>query len=178
MRRILHSLVIAVVVATGQPVNASIIEGDQVACDTVTGGGWILGSDSGTSSVAAGAKANFGVGGGVKNGAFWGHLEYNDHSTSPPMQVHGTGVTGYFLGADANERVITGTAEVNGVPGFTYKVEVIDNAEPGRDIDAFSISVDGYAAGFEYGDGPIAGGNIQLHKRNPSNTPPPGNSCP
>jgi hypothetical protein len=177
MRKILHSLVIAVMVVAGQPVSASIPNGDQVACDTVTGGGWILGS--GTSSVAAGAKANFGVGGGVKNGAFWGHLEYNDHSTSPPTQVHGTGVTGYFLGAEPDERVITGTAEVNGVPGFTYKVEVIDNGEPGRGIDAFSISVsNGYAAGFEYGDGSIAGGNIQLHKSNPSNTPPEGLSCP
>jgi len=88
-------------------------------------------------------------------------------------------VTGYFLGADPEERVITGTAEVNGVPGFTYKVEVIDNGEPGRGIDAFSISVsNGYAAGFEYGDGPIAGGNIQLHKPNPSNTPPPPLTCP
>ena len=88
-------------------------------------------------------------------------------------------MTGYFLGADPEKRVITGTAEVNGVPGFTYKVEVIDNGEPGRGIDAFSISVsNGYAAGFEYGDGPIAGGNIQLHKPNPSNTPPAGLSCP
>src|SRR5437773_9809240 len=64
-------------------------------CDFVTGGGFIVGA--GASSLAFGASANFGVGGGVKNGAFWGHLEYNDHSTSPPMQVHGTSVTGYLL---------------------------------------------------------------------------------
>src|SRR5213594_4989480 len=64
--------------------------------DFVTGGGFIFCTPSG-------AMANFGVGGGVKNGAFWGHLEYNDHSTSPPMQVHGTGVTGYFFGTDLSK---------------------------------------------------------------------------
>src|SRR5258705_12111590 len=96
MLKMLLGLVIAVMVVTGQPVNASVPNEGNVACDAVTGGGWILGS--GSSSVEAGAKANFGVGGGGKNGAFWGHLEYNDHSTSPPTQVHGTGVTGYFLG--------------------------------------------------------------------------------
>lgn len=176
MRRAISGLAIAVLVVTGSPVRASIPGGGEIPCDFVTGGGWIVGS--GSSSLAAGVKANFGVGGGVKNGAFWGHLEYNDHSTSPPMRVHGTGVTGYFLGAGPNERVITGTARINGVAGFTYAVEVTDNAEPGRGIDEFSISLsDGYAAGSEYGDGPIGGGNIQLHKGNPSNTPPAPSTC-
>ncbi len=72
-----------------------------------------------------------------------------------------------------NERIITGTARINGVDGFIYQVEVTDNGEPGRGVDEFSISLsNGCAAGTEYGEGPIAGGNIQLHKRNPSNTPP------
>ncbi|MGH3116999.1 MAG: post-COAP-1 domain-containing protein [Gaiellales bacterium] len=163
----------------GQPVSATIPDpGDKVGCDFVTGGGWILGSGSATSSLAAGAKANFAVGGGVKNGAFWGHLEYTDHSTSPPMKVHGTGVTDYAPGTNPNERIIMGTARINGVDGFTYTVEVTDYLEPGRGIDEFSISLsNGYVAGTDDGDGPIAGGNIQLHRRNPSNTPPPGFSC-
>src|SRR2546428_3790807 len=172
MRGIILSVVIALLVVVGQPVGASIVipPGDTVPCDFVTGGGFIVGS--GTSSLAAGVKANFAVGGGVKNGAFWGHLEYNDHSTNPPMRVHGTGVTGYSLGMDAskpNERVITGTARINGIDGFTYKVEVNDVTEPGRGIDEFSIELsNGYVAGFEYGDGPIAGGNIKLHPGNGS----------
>src|SRR6266705_2732842 len=100
------------------PVSAGIAVGGP-ACDFVTGGGFIVGA--GASSLAFGASANFGVGGGVKNGAFWGHLEYNDHSTSPPMQVHGTSVTGYLLGTNnpSTDRVITGTARINGVDGFT-----------------------------------------------------------
>jgi len=186
MRSTIYSLVIAVLVFAGQPASASIIipPGNDVACDFVTGGGWIQGRGQPLpgeepSSLAVGAKANFAVGGGVKNGAFWGHLEYNDHSTSPPLQVHGTSVTGYFPAADdpAHKRIITGTARVNGVDGFTYEVEVADFQEPGRGIDEFSIEVDGYAAGTNYGDGPIQGGNIQLHKANGSNTPPPGFTC-
>ena len=187
MRRIIHSVVIALLVVTGQPVSASIMPppGNTGPCDFVTGGGFIVGSSGPpVSSLPAGARANFGVGGGVKNGAFWGHLEYNDHSTNPPMQVHGTGVTGYFQGPNGpNDRIITGTARVNGVDGFTYSVEVNDIMEPGRGADQFTIELfnpaatDVYHAGFEYGDREIQGGNIQLHKANPSNTPPPGFTC-
>jgi len=177
MQRTIYGLLIAVVLLSGQPAGAGIPPepGNEIACDFVTGGGWIRGS--GSSSLAAGAKGNFGVGGGVKHGAFWGHLEYND-STSPPLKVHGTSVTGYFLGPNPNERIITGTARVNGVDGFIYRVDVTDNGEPGRGVDEFSIVVDGYEAGTIFFDGPIAGGNIQLHKRNASNTPPDGLTCP
>jgi len=185
MRGSIYSVLIALLVVAGQPVSASVPIEDVVACDFVTGGGFIVGSGTPLpppaepSSLGTGVKANFAVGGGVKNGAFWGHLEYVDHSTSPPMQVHGTSVTGYFLGPDtATDRVITGTAQINGTD-VTYMVEVSDIAEPGRGVDKFSIELsNGYKAGFTYNDGPIAGGNIQLHPHNPSNTPPPGITCP
>ena len=181
MRSIIYIVSIGLLVVASHPVSAGIAVGGP-ACDFVTGGGFIVGA--GASFLAFGASANFGVGGGVKNGAFWGHLEYNDHSTSPPMQVHGTSVTGYLLGTNnpSTDRVITGTARINGVDGFTYMVEVTDNGEPGRGTDKFSITLsnggESYEAGSNYGDGPIAGGNIQLHKANPSNTPPPGVTCP
>ena len=187
MRRIIYSVAVALLVVVGQPASAGIPgpPPDVAACDFVTGGGFIVGSGDPRSSLPEGAKANFGVGGGVKHGAFWGHLEYNDHSTNPPMQVHGTSVTGYFQGPNGpNDRIITGTAQVNGTSGFTYRVEVNDIMEPGRGADQFTIELfnpptvpDVYHAGFEYQDGPIQGGNIQLHKANPSNTPPPGFTC-
>jgi len=187
MRSIIYIVSIGLLVVASHPVSAGIPGpgGNEVPCDFVTGGGFIVGSGSPASSLPAGAKANFGVGGGVKNGAFWGHLEYNDHSTNPPIQVHGTSVTGYFQGLNGpNDRIITGTAQVNGTSGFTYRVEVNDIMEPGRDADEFTIELfnpptvpDVYHAGFEYQDGPIQGGNIQLHKANPSNTPPPDFTC-
>ena len=119
--------------------------------DFITGGGWITGTPSG-------AKGNFAVAGGIKNGAFWGHLSYIDHGTG--MKVKGTGVTAYGAGTTGStSRHIEGTCEINGQPG-TYKVDVADNGEPGRN-DTFSLSLNGYTAG-----GNLQGGNIQLHNCN------------
>src|SRR5258706_2343076 len=55
-------------------------------CDFLTGGGFIIHN---------GAKANFGVGGGCKDGSpTWGHLEYIDHGTG--LNVHWTSITAYI----------------------------------------------------------------------------------
>jgi hypothetical protein len=117
--------------------------------DFITGGGWIVGTPSGI-------RANFAVAGGMKDGAFWGHLHYIDHGQNGP-KVKGTGVTGYGM-VDETTRWITGTAEINGQPGFTYRVEVADEGEPGR-ADKFTLNLsNGYSA-----TGQLAGGNIQLH---------------
>jgi len=116
--------------------------------DFVTGGGWITGP--------SGAKENFGVAGGIKQGQFWGHLTYIDHGPNGP-QVKGTGVTAYTV-TNATTRHIEGTAQVNGQDGFTYQVDVADNGEPGRN-DTFTLVLsNGYNA-----TGTLGGGNIQLH---------------
>ncbi len=118
--------------------------------DFVTGGGWIA------SPSDPGAKANFAVAGGIKNGAFWGHLMYIDHASNGP-RVKGTGVTAYSA-VDPTTRDIEGTAEINSQPG-NYQADVSDNGEPGRN-DVFVLKLsNGYNAG-----GNLAGGNIQLHK--------------
>jgi hypothetical protein len=118
--------------------------------DFVTGGGWIVGTPSG-------ARANFAVAGGVKNGALWGHLNYIDHGPNG-LKVKGTGVTGYGTVDGTTRRWIEGTAEIDGRPGFTYRVEVLDAGEPGRD-DTFALYLsNGYSAA-----GDLAGGNLQLH---------------
>jgi hypothetical protein len=120
--------------------------------DKVTGGGYI--------KVGRG-NANFGVGAGIRNGTPRGHLTYIDQTTG--MKVKGTAVTAY-IDIDAKTRRIGGTAKVNGESGFTYQVDVADNGEPGRN-DSFAIRISD-ASGFSYGaSGKLAGGNIQLHKR-------------
>src|SRR3989454_2030523 len=106
--------------------------------DFVTGGGWITGP--------SGARANFGVAGGMKNGALWGHLTYIDHA-SGGLKVKGTGVTAYTAPDRANPtlRHIEGTADIDGASG-TYAVDVADNGEPGRG-DTFEIRLStGYHA--------------------------------
>jgi len=117
--------------------------------DFLTGGGFITGTPSG-------AKGNFGVAGGIKNGSLWGHLNYIDHGTG--MHVKHLTITSYEA-TGANERKITGTCKINNVEGFTFSVFAADNGEPGSN-DTFNIFLsNGYSAG-----GYLGGGNIQLHK--------------
>jgi len=116
--------------------------------DFVTGGGWITGTPSG-------ARGNFGVAGGIKNGALWGHLNYIDHSSN--RHVKSTAVTAYVV-VNTTTRRITYTCENNGTVVGACVVEVADNGEPGRN-DTFTIHVPpAYDAG-----GSLQGGNIQLH---------------
>jgi hypothetical protein len=117
--------------------------------DFLTGGGFITGTPSG-------AKGNFGIAGGIKNGAFWGHLNYIDHGTG--MHVKHETITGYEV-TGPNERRISGTCRIDGVSGYTFSVFAADNGEPGNN-DTFNIFLStGYSAG-----GYLGGGNIQLHK--------------
>jgi hypothetical protein len=116
--------------------------------DFVTGGGWI--------TAPSGAKGTFGVAGGLKNGALWGHLTYIDHGNG--LQVKGTEVTAYVM-VDAATRHIEGTAEINGQGGFTYQVDVADHGEPGRD-DTLELRL---STSYDTGTRRLEGGNIQLH---------------
>jgi len=124
-------------------------------CDFLTGGGWITGTPSG-------AKANFGVAGGIKNGAFWGHLNYIDHGNG--MHVKATAVTGYAVDPnDADCRIIDYNVTIDGQAG-TARVRACDKGEPGRN-DIFQIQLsNGYFAGGDLGGSRPGGGNIQLHK--------------
>ena len=140
-------------------------------CDFITGGGWII-ADSGD-------KLNFGAHGGCKNGAFWGHVNALDHSTNPPGHLKSTRITGYLMDpAYPNARDICGEGEVsyNGSNfPVRFRVRMEDNGEPGG-LDRFGVRLsNGYVQSTrELGPaGPTGGGgNIQLHKPNPSTTGP------
>jgi len=159
-------------------------------CDFLTGGGFII-VDS--------AKANFGVGGGCKDGMHtWGHLEYIDHGTG--LNVHWTSITAYleessdtYDGHPIGSRFICGTARTNLYGDVNFAVRAKDAGEPGVN-DEFDIQLtQGNPPGFppvyttnlnfflpphKLNDGNGGGGNIQLHKPNPSTTGDFGGSCP
>lgn len=150
--RALHVIVTGVADVVVSEAHADVACAGTPECsggDFVTGGGWIDGTPTG-------AKGTFAVAGGIKNGAFWGHLQFHDHGSGGPS-AKGTGVTGYTAVGPTTRR-ITGTCEINGRSGFTYTAEVADNGEPGRN-DTFRLSLsNGYTA-----SGTLRGGNIQLH---------------
>lgn len=137
-------------------------------CDFITGGGWVI-ADSG-------AKVNFGAHGGCKNGAFWGHVNALDHSSSPPGHLKSTRITGYLMDPSvANSRDICGEGVVNNSTFVRFRVRMVDNGEPGG-LDRFGVRL---SNGYHLSTrelGPVGrkggGGNIQLHKPNPSTTGP------
>jgi len=164
-------------------------------CDFVTGGGFIFFNSS---------RANFGVGGGCKDGSpTFGHLEYVDHDMG--LNVHWTSITGYFdnggngvddHGQPTGTRRVCGTARTNLFGDVDFAVTVTDAGEPGVN-DTFDIRLRQAGGGLVVYDtatqcsphflgspvpcapGTNGGGNIQLHKPNPSTrTGAFGGSCP
>jgi hypothetical protein len=127
-----------------------------VCRDFITSGGWITAPD--------GDKGTFGAHGGLRNGAFWGHVEYNDHGSAPPMTVKSESITNYAV-LSADTRQISGTCEVNGHGGYTFTVTLTDADNGGEGpgpnhADSFSIQVsNGYSA-----SGNLGGGDVEIHR--------------
>jgi hypothetical protein len=188
MRRIFGYTLGALGVATlALLVTQSSAHAHPVPCDFLTGGGFIV-RDSG-------AKANFGVGGGCKHGSpTWGHLNYIDHGSG--LHVHWTSITAYLFasqgapdpqtGQPIGARRICGTARTNQFGDVDWVVHAEDNGEPGvNDVFVIRLSQGGmivYTTELDSdrtlgGPGP-GGGNIQLHKPNPSTSGDFGGSCP
>jgi len=165
-------------------------------CDFVTGGGFIITTGGNTH---APANANFGVGGGCKDGSpTFGHLEYIDHGNG--LNVHWTSITAYLTllpllpddtstdvhGQPTGTRRVCGTATTNLFGDVDFAVTVRDAGEPGVN-DTFDIrlrQVGGdqlvvydtttqclphfLGSSVPCLPGTNGGGNIQLHKPNPS----------
>ena len=72
-------------------------------CDFLTGGGYIQ------PQPMMGNKANFAVAGGCKQGAFWGHLQYQDKFEN--KKIHSMTITGYQKADEVNARLICGKAK-------------------------------------------------------------------
>ncbi|TMH41804.1 MAG: hypothetical protein E6H56_06850 [Betaproteobacteria bacterium] len=134
-------------------------------CDFITGGGFIFGN--------SGQFINFGAHGGCKHGQFWGHVNVLDHSFNPPAHLRSTNITGYLMDpAFPNARDICGEGVVDGGAGsftVTFRVRMEDNGEPGVGVDRFGVRL---SNGYLQSTRIISGGNIQLHKQNPSTTGP------
>src|SRR2546426_497217 len=122
------------------------------ACeDFVSGGGWIM---------TGGGRADFGFNAGVKPNASSPDVSFNYLYHSTGMHMKATSITAYAEGRTKTRHHFEGAAEIDGVPGYTYQIDVEDNGEPGRSTDSLIIGLsNGYQAA-----GHLAGGNIQLHK--------------
>jgi hypothetical protein len=149
-------------------------------CDFITGGGF--------GTTEHGSRANFGAHGGCKKSGpdapFWGHVNYVDHfagfSPSPAhfrsltidayqeVETRGTEKDPKRMGT----RRICGTGTTNQptAPLVDFRVEMTDNGEPGTGRDRFEITLGVGGTVRYHASFILEGGNIQLHKPNPSTT--------
>ena len=175
---ILGGLVVGAVTLTRGSASAHFVPRP---CDKVTSGGFVF--------TDTGAKANFGAHGGCKDSGpdapFWGHLNYVDHGPGYGLtnyHVSSTRITGYLCDPQyPNARDVCGEATTNVGDTVRFRVRLIDNGEGANAAckDEFGIRVHSTTFGYDYqvstrplaGGGP-GGGNVQLHKPNPSTTSP------
>jgi hypothetical protein len=166
-------------------------------CDFLTGGGFIYTTASETHPVA---KGTFAIGGGCKHGSpTWGHLEYHDHDNG--LNAHWTSITAYLKEGDPTQtydpktgqptgtRLVCGTARTNLYGDVDFMVRATDNGEPGSSdefdirlsqgtVIRYTTEAEPGASPHKLGGGDGGGGNIQLHKPNPSTTGEFGGECP
>jgi hypothetical protein len=145
-------------------------------CDFTTGGGFVITDNSN--------HANFGLVGGCKNGGFFGHVNFVDHDTSgmfAGLHVSSDQITAYVEPDPTSHpmyRDICGTADTNLFGQVYFRVRTLDGGEPGIGVDRFGIELTGISPPFTGAHAVVittrflAGGNIQLHKPNPSTTGP------
>jgi hypothetical protein len=167
--------VVAVLTFRTVPADAHIVPSP---CDFTTGGGFVI-TDNGN-------HANFGLVGGCKNGGFYGHVNFEDHDTAPSffaeLHVSSTSIDGYFEPfAGSNVRDICGTANTNLFGTVKFRARTEDNNDPnpgGSGVDEFGLKLTGVSPPYTGRSAVVvstrvlAGGDIELHKPNPSNTGP------
>jgi hypothetical protein len=169
-------LLVAMLGFKSTPVYAHIVPSP---CDFTTGGGFVITNN--------GNHANFGLVGGCKHGGFFGHVNFVDHDTTgmfAGLHVSSDTIDAYFEpAAGSNVRDICGTADTNNpsFPTVKFRARTEDNADPnpgGRGVDKFGLKLTATSGPFTGQSGVVvttrllAGGDIELHKPNPSTTGP------
>jgi Mg-chelatase subunit ChlD len=115
-------------------------------------------TNGGRITATNGDKATFG--GNAKANGLQGEEEYQDHGPATDINVHSINVQAVTCNAAGTSASIFGTATINGAGSFDYRIDVVDNGEPGAGSDTYRIRL---SNGYDSGVQTLAGGNIQLH---------------
>jgi hypothetical protein len=118
----------------------------------ITNGGWIIANNGDKSSFGGNAQVD--VAGNVS-----GNEEYQDHGPASPMNLKGNVLV--VVCTSTTQATIYGEATIDGGGSFLYRLNVEDNAEPGKGADKYWILV---ANGYDSGNQILKGGNVQIHK--------------
>jgi len=85
-----------------------------------------------------------------------GKVQYQDQGT-PGRMVRSVRLDALVI--SGNSAIVFGTATVDGEGSFVFRVDVVDNGEPGGD-DTFRLRM---SDGYDSGTAALEGGNIQIH---------------
>jgi hypothetical protein len=118
----------------------------------ITNGGWIITTKGDQASFGGNAKVD--AAGNVS-----GNEEYQDHGPANPMNLKGNVLV--VVCTSTTQATIYGEATIDGGGSFLYRLNVEDNAEPGKGADKYWILVDN---GYDSGNQILKGGNVQIHK--------------
>ncbi len=116
----------------------------------ITNGGWIVTDNKDRANFGGNASAD-----GAGNAS--GVEEYQEQGPLTPFNLHGSVVV--VVCRSTISATIFGDATIDGTGSHIYRIDVIDNGEPGSN-DHYRMRVDAY----DSGDHTLMGGNIQVHK--------------
>jgi N-acetylmuramoyl-L-alanine amidase len=142
-----HTLTVTAVDGVGNSATATSTFNVVNTAGKTTAGGWIeLADKKGTCGFVSEYVAG--------DPAPQGNVTYQDHDTG--MTVHSVELVA--MGIIGNQAWIFGTCTIEGEAGHTFRIDVVDNGEPGS-TDEFHIILDtGYGIG-----GTLGGGNVTIH---------------
>ena len=121
---------------------------------TITNGGWFIANNGDRTNFGGNAKV---AGDGT---TVQGQEQYQDQGPAQPRNVHSIELTATTCSNDGTMASIFGRATINGSGSFVFRIDVMDQGEPGRN-DTYGIMMsDGYASGQHK----LKGGNVTIHK--------------
>ena len=142
-----HTLTVVATDNVGNTITQSVTFNVVNTVGKTTAGGWI---ELASKKASCGFVSEYIEGASAPSG----NVTYQDHDYS--MTVKSTGLIA--MGIVGNHAWILGNCTIEGEPGHWFRIDVIDNGEPG-DTDVFSILLDtGYTQG-----GTLGGGNVTIH---------------
>jgi Bacterial Ig-like domain (group 1) len=111
-------------------------------------------------TAANGDSSTFGGNAMVPASGPKGQEEYQDHGPAASMNVHSIDVLAVTCNDAGTSASIFGTATIDGAGTFNFRIDVVDNGEPGAGSDTYRIRL---SSGYDSGVKTLLGGNIQLH---------------
>jgi hypothetical protein len=122
----------------------------------ITNGGWITAANGDKATFGGNAKAD-------ADGNVSGNEEYQDHGPAREFNLHGN-VLVIVCGTDNKSGTVFGEATVDGSGSHIYRIDVVDEAEPGKGADRYRIRFNTPAPPYDSGDQLLKGGNVQVHR--------------